>query len=85
MPPRLFRLNGSGSQTLDGVRLRGASPVTGGRGTHSRCAIEEPKGELLFLVWRVDIVAAQNVLAEVLMHHAGVIADPQLTQPWNSQ
>lgn len=60
-------------------------PYNIGGGAHSRCAIEGPKGELLFLVWRVDVIATQNVLAEVLMHHTGVIADPQLPQPWNPQ
>lgn len=59
----------------DGVRFGGASPVTLVGQAHSRCAIERPKGELFFFVWRVDIIAAQNVLPEVFMHHAGVIAD----------
>lgn len=62
-----------------------SKPSDIGGGTHSRCAIERPKGELLFLVWRVDIIAAQNVLTEILMHHTGVIADPQLPEPWNPQ
>jgi hypothetical protein len=52
---------------------------------HSRCAIETPKRKLLLFVWRVDIIAAQNVLTEVLMHHTGVIAHPQLPQPWKPQ
>lgn len=52
---------------------------------NSRCAIEGPKGELLFFVWRVDVIAAHNVILEVLVYHTGVIADPQLPQPWNPQ
>lgn len=54
-------------------------------GSHSRCAIEGPKRELLFFVRRVDIIAAQNVLTEVLMYHTGIIADPQLPQPRSPQ
>lgn len=66
-------------------QVQRGKPCDTGGGTHSRCAIEGPKGELLFLVRRVDVIAAQNVLAEVLMHHTGVIADPQLPQPRNPQ
>lgn len=84
-PQGSLSLNGNGSQTWDGHQVQRGKPCDTGWGTHSRCAIEGPKGELLFLVWGVDIVAAQNVLAEVLMHHAGVIADPQLPQPRNPQ
>lgn len=76
-------LGGSGSQTWEGIRLRAAGDA--GWGPHSRCATEGPKGESLFPVCGVDVVAAQNVLAEVLMHHAGVIADPQLPQPRSPQ
>lgn len=54
-------------------------------GAHSRCAIERPKRALLFLVRRVDIVAVQNVLTEVLVNHTGVVAHPQLPQPRGSQ
>lgn len=66
----------SGSEGTSSVPLVGA---------HLRCAIKGSKGKLLLFVSRVDIIAAQNVLTEVLMHHTGVIADPQLPQPRNAQ
>lgn len=76
-PLRLFKTKWKWFLNLGMVAQR-SKPSNTGRGTHSRCAIERPKGETLFLVWRVDVVAAQNVLTEVLMDHTGVIADPQL-------
>lgn len=85
LPQGSSRLSGNGSQTSGWCQAQKNKPSNIGGVTHSRCAIERPKGELLFLVWRVDVVAAQNILAEVLMHHTGVIADPQLPQPWNPQ
>lgn len=85
VPPRLFKSEWKQFPNLGWHQAQRGKPCDTGWGTHSRCAVEGPKGELLFLVWGVDIVAAQNVLAEVLMHHAGVIADPQLPQPRNPQ
>lgn len=52
---------------------------------YSRCAIEGPIGQLLLLVRGIDGIAALDVLAEVLGHRAGVIADPQLPQPGRPQ
>ena len=85
VPPRLLKTQWKWFPHLGWCQAQRGKPCDTGGGTPSRCAIEEPKGELLLLVWGVDVVAAQNVLAEVLVHHSGVIADPQLLQPWSPQ
>lgn len=84
VPPRLLKTQWKWFPKLGWCQAQRGKPCDTGGGTHSRYAIEETKGELFF-VWGVDVVAAQNVLVEVLVHHSGVIVDPQLPQPRSPQ
>lgn len=83
--PRLLKTQWKWFPNLGWCQAQRGKPCDTGGGTHSRYATEETKWELFFFVWGVDIVAAQNVLVEVLVHHSGVIADPQLPQPRSPQ
>lgn len=52
---------------------------------HLRCFIEGPKWGSILLVLAVYIIATRNVFFEVVMDHAGVVLNLQLTHSGNSK
>lgn len=52
---------------------------------HLRCSVEKSKGRFVLFILTIYIIAARNILLEVIMHHTRVVLDFQLAQLWDTK